>query len=635
MRSLYGTAAAATALLSGCNSSAERVAIVAHYVPACAPAADSPELQLELIALGDFDRSNDNVSILGSESARAPLSLPPDTRAVELSSLGDRGYWGTGTLAAEQRISVLLWPRERSCALAALGAAGAQSWLLGVAGDQLLCLGSAPGEPSPAGVLVDLSTARARPLALPGVLAPRAHASASSLGQRWLLAGGSDPVSGAALADAELFAPDSMAVERLSLSAPRTRHAAVVLPSGAVLLVGGESEQGAALGSVELLSAGAARSLPLLGTPRIQPSALLLDSGHILVGGGYVWTASTQDPRAGRQPIAGVELLGVDLTAGASVPIRLEPAALERAFVALPGGGALALGGCDPVVRAQPCLPCGNGPGCISREVWWLDAAGAAHELPPLPEALASAEPQLVAAAEGAPWLLANGRLARFDPWQARFVSVAESGYAPVQAPLALDGGSFVWLQRMGDELALLGQRASQRGPLTQDVAPLLVGSGRAVAPHRAPSSVAPEPGLTLRYEAASGLELGGAGAAVSITDTEYADFTLDLTLAEGPAPLLRLSGKGAAAGDGAAFGGLECPWPELPARAGESPARLRVRRSGGEVSLLLAGSANEAASELLAPCRRSLPERVSIELAGTPLGITRLLRIEVRRSLD
>jgi hypothetical protein len=355
----------------------------------------------------------------------------------------------------------------------------------------------------------------------------------------------------------------------------------------------------------------------------------LLDSGRILVGGGYVWTASTQDPRAGRQPIAGVELLSLDLSASATLPIRLEPAALERAFVALPGGGALAVGGCDPVQRAQPCLPCGNGPGCLSRDVWWIDAQGGARALPALPESLAAAEPHLVAAAEGAPWLLANGRLARFDPWQARFVTVAESGYAPAQAPLALDGGSFVWLQRQGDTLALLGQHGSQRGALTQDVAPLLVGSGRAVVPHRAPTSAVPDAELTLRYAVTSGLELGGAAAVVSITDTSYADFTLDLLLAEGPPPLLRLSGKGTAAGESASFGGLECPWPELA--AGDSgPARLRVRRSGDELALLLLDEPAPAP-----PCQRTLPERVSIELAGTSLGISRLLRIEVRRSLD
>lgn len=590
---------------------------------------------MELIALGDFDRSNDNVSILGSATSGQRLALPPETRGVELSTLGDRGYWGTGALDTHNQISVLLWPREQSCSLATLAPADVQGWLLGVARDQLLCVAGTPGSGT-GGVALDLGTAEPTPIAS-ALAAPRVHASLSRLGEQLLVAGGSDPQSGRARADAELFDPSTLrfAPVPLSLTVPRTRHAAVVLPSGAALLIGGESADGDALASVELISAEpgrSARSLALLGTPRIQPSALLLDSGRILVGGGYVWTASTQNPRAGRQPIAGVELLGAELTAGGTPALLLEPAALDRAFVALPGGGALALGGCEPVVRnPESCLPCGSGPGCLSRDVWWIDAQGTAHALPPLPESLAAAEPRLVPAAEGAPWLLANGRLARFDPWQARFATFAESGYEALMAPLALDGQSFVWLRRAGDSVELLGQHLSQRGPLTQDVAPLLVGSGRAVVPHRAPTSVAPEAELTLRYGVASGLELAGAAAVVSIADTEYADFTLDLLLAEGPAPLLRLSGRGSAAGASAAFGGLECPWPELPGAGAAGPTRLRVRRTGNDVSLLLA----DASAEPVVPCSRALPERVSIELVGASLGLSRLLRIEVRRALD
>src|SRR5688572_33412840 len=96
MRLWYGTAAASLAPLAGCDSGAQRVEIVAHYVPACAPEADSSSVQMELIALGDFERSNDNVSILSSAALEQELALPAETRSVELSTLGDRGYWGTG-----------------------------------------------------------------------------------------------------------------------------------------------------------------------------------------------------------------------------------------------------------------------------------------------------------------------------------------------------------------------------------------------------------------------------------------------------------------------------------------------------------------------------------------------------------
>jgi hypothetical protein len=57
------------------------------------------------------------------------------------------------------------------------------------------------------------------------------------------------------------------------------------------------------------------------------------------------------------------------------------------------------------------------------------------------------------------------------------------------------------------------------------------------------------------------------------------------------------------------------------------------VQRVGDLVSLLLpdAEGPNEPAP---APCRRPLPERVRVELLGTPLGSTRLTRVEIRRSL-
>src|SRR5690242_3937316 len=85
MRFWYGTVALAPALLAACDSSAERVAIQAHYVPACAPQAGTAPPQMELVALGDFDRSNESVSILSSSASRQSLSLPSDTQAVELS----------------------------------------------------------------------------------------------------------------------------------------------------------------------------------------------------------------------------------------------------------------------------------------------------------------------------------------------------------------------------------------------------------------------------------------------------------------------------------------------------------------------------------------------------------------------
>jgi len=652
MRFRYRTVAVASALLASCDSATpERVAIRAHYVPACAPTVDSAPAQLELIALGDFDRSNDSVSILSSNAAQQDLALPRDTRAVELSTLGDRGYWGTGVLDAHNQIPVLLWPRERACQLARLALpANSADWLFAASADaaELYGLSAQPGESggAPAGLSIDLGTAQIQELGPDqGLGSPRRFASLSALAGHLVIAGGIDPEGNRHRSDAELFDRVQHRFEptRLQLASPRARHAALSLPSGATLLIGGESEDGDALGSVELISADAshsARALQLLATPRIQPSALLLGDGRILVGGGYAWAASARDPRAARQPIASVEFLSAELTDRSSVPLRLEPAALDRAFVELAAGSALAVGGCDPLARESECLPCANGSGCIVRDVWWIDPQSTLHALEPLPLELAAAEPKLVAAAEGSPWLIANGRLARFDPWQARFVAVDDVRFDPLAAqspqPLALAPGLFVWLQQNADSIELLGLHSTQRGRLTQDVAPLLVGSGRGVVPLRPATGAQGEAGVTLRYSVANGLELSGSSAVASIADTDYASFTLDLSLAAGPAPLLRLAGASEAASESASFGGLECAWPDFGAPEAAGPVRLRVRREGDAVWLLLASAAETSPSAALAaPCRRALPERVRIELLGMPLGTTRLTRLEVRRSVD
>ena len=624
------------------------MAIVAHYVPACAPAPDSAPEQLELIALGDFDRSNDSVSILSSDAALQTLALPQDTRAVELSTLGARGYWGTGELDAQGGIPVLLWPRQSACQIGRLTASSdSAAWLFGVSShaSRVFCLAGLPDQAGDApGLELDLRTAQLTPLqSAQRLAAPRRFASLSELGDRLLIAGGIDPGSSHHRSDAELFDPlkQQFEVERRTLALPRARHAALNLPSGATLLIGGESEGGSALASVELVSADptrAPRALELLATPRIQPSALLLADGRILVGGGYAWAASATDPQAARQPIGSVEFLSFDLTDGAGNlgPIRLEPAALDRAFVEIGAGSTLAVGGCDPLQRSNECLPCGSGAGCLSRDVWWIDPQGSAHALEPLPAELAVAQPSLVPAADGSPWLIADGRLARFDPWQARFVSAEELLPAPISAllprPLALRPGLFLWLQQSGDAIELFGLHASQRGPWTQDVAPLLVGSGQGLVPHLPPSSSPPEGAASLRYVTATGLQLSGSTAAASIADTDYGNFTLDLTLAAGPAPLLRLAGTATAAGESASFGGLECAWPDFSAPEASGPVRLRVQRRGDFVSLLLPGA--ESPTPAPPPCRRPLPERVRIELLGTPLGTTRLTRVEIRRSL-
>ena len=631
------------------------MAIVAHYVPACAPSPGNAPAQLELIALGDFDRSNDSVSILPSNAAQQSVSLPAGTRAAELNTLGDRGYWGAGALGTHNELSILLWPKNQSCQLARALAGGvspnAEAGLLGASArlGRLLMVRPRPGTEA-AGLSIDLSNATVSMVpAAQGLTLARANASISELGDQFLIAGGIDPDTQRTHQTAEIFDPVSASFDPvlLTLGSARARHAALSLPSGSSMLIGGESEGGAALRSVEIVSPDASRSsrlLTLLATPRILPKALLFDRNRILVGGGYTYAAGSDGPNPGlsiREAVASVELLNIDLAEVSQEPIRLEPAALDRAFVALGPGGALAVGGCGPVQPASDCVPCADGLGCVSRDVWWIDPQGTPHELEPLPPELSAAQPWLVPGAEGAPWLIADGRLGQFDPWRARFNQVEGTalGAASVSLsePVAVGPGLFVWLQADTEAIEVAGLYHSQRGPFSQDVAPLLVGSGRGIVPHLPPMSSEAAAEVTLQYSVAAGLRLAGSAAVASVADTDYADFTLELSLASGPPPLLKLVSAGSSLDSSASFGGLECPWPDFDAPGGEGvtgPMRLRVQRTADRVWLELA---NEG-SDLLAPpepCQRSLPERVAVQLVGTPAGTTQITRVEIRRSVE
>jgi hypothetical protein len=640
MRLSYATVSLVPVLLvSACSAPAARVEIAAHYVPACAPASESAPAQLELIALGDFDRSNDSVAILQSDAALRSLPLPEGTRAAELNTLGAGAFWGAGALDAHNRLPILLWPKDRACALARIDADAADgadgSWLLGASARLGTLLVAAPGAASATAtaLAVDLSRASAEPLAAElGPRRPRAGASLSELGESLVLAGGVERLSGSVLGSAELFEPalGQFTGETRALSTPRARHAALALSGGTLLLIGGETEGGGALRSVEVLSLDAPRlprAFELLAAPRIEPQAVLLGGARILVGGGY-----TRSAGGARLPVASVEFLSTDLADVTEPPITLEPAALDRAFVALGPSGALAAGGCELGALREDCIPCEGG--CVSRDVWWIDERGSAHPLEPLPSELAAPAPKLLSGSGGSPWLLAGGRLARFEPWLARFESV-EVARAPTARvlgePIAIDPGLFVWLEESEGSVSLMGLFHSQRGPFAQDTAPLLIGSGRNVVPHRPP--VADASGVRLEYQTAIGLELSGPAAVVSVADTSYADFTLELVLVSGPPPLIELIGSGSE-DNGAAFGGIDCPWPDVEPPldpASRSSVRLQVRRTQGRVRLAL-GEAGVAAGE---PCQRVLPERVSIRLVGTPAGTSRINRVELRRQSD
>jgi len=167
------------------------------------------------------------------------------------------------------------------------------------------------------------------------------------------------------------------------MNTPRSSHAATLLPSGKVLVAGGESDDFTVLASAELYdpATGAWSSTGSLQSPRTHHTMTLLATGKVLVAGGsnsvgYTPSAEIYDPATGQWTTAGAMVdargghtatllpTGNVLVAGGSGPESLKSAELfnpstgewtrvaplsigrdEHTATLLPSGQVLVLGG--------------------------------------------------------------------------------------------------------------------------------------------------------------------------------------------------------------------------------------------------------------------------------------------------
>jgi hypothetical protein len=348
--------AALAVLLAACGEPAStlELGLSTHGLLACAP---PPGARLRLNALGDFPAAETTSEDLPLALGR-DLVVPAETLAFEAATDGGRRrFVGYADRGQRERAALLLWPEAESCALSEpraypVSGGGQALGFDASTNTALLAGGNNPEEPSASvGVLTfDSGTGRSSrddELA-PSLSRPRAFASVTPFGRRLLVAGGEDPIHEEELAapqkTAEVYDPARAAFgASIELVVERTRHAAVVLASGATLLVGGRGVVGDALRVLEVVSperqSASIAGLTALRAPRIAPSALLLDDGRLFVGGGTA---------ADGTPLSALEWLSGDARThlGAVFPPDL-PARYDRAFAALPGGGVLMAGGCD------------------------------------------------------------------------------------------------------------------------------------------------------------------------------------------------------------------------------------------------------------------------------------------------
>ena len=448
---------------------------------------------------------------------------------------------------------------------------------------------------------------------------PRAFATVTAFGQAVLVAGGENPLHGEGdLAiprkTAEVYVPASgRFAPSIELVEERSQHAALPLAGGAVLLVGGRGAASDALRVLELVdpksNGSSLAGLAALRAPRIAPRALVLDDGRVFVGGGMA---------ANGTPLSALEWLSADAREHLGAVFAPDmPARHDRAFVALPGGGVLAVGGCearlprDDGESAECAQTCRRGcPPSDGYDAWWIAPSGELHQLS---FELSAPRPVLLGGGDGLP-VLAPGmpgeqRLYRFDPWRGEFDALTVEVPLPPSAELpaqAIDVEAFVWLAESVEGVSLQGLRLGTRNRYSRDV--FLVAQSDPDFPER-PLHLVPDRPLdrTVTYDGSLQFE-AESPVSIYVAATEYADVSLTITF-EGAPPTVLLGTT--------RLGGQVCAWPE-PAT---SP--LRVIRRGTNAELVVGDVTRGCDVEA---------GRLRLAFGASSAGATRVASIEVSR---
>jgi hypothetical protein len=408
--------------------------------------------------------------------------------------------------------------------------------------------------------VASLVTGAVQPLAV-DLLHPRTSASVTSFGVGALVAGGFD-ASGSILQTAEIYSTAIQGIEQqsvFSLSEPRGQHGAVVLASGQTLLVGGlgGSDGKTVLGSMEIVDPTTPPTVREEGVeqltfPRSDPTVLRLASGEVLVAGGL---------DASGTPVQTLEWFAADGTADSLKKDQTLAQGAGSAFVALEGGGALA------VLTAPPSAPMGF------QNVWIIDASGVLE--PGVPLAVTPTAPVLFGGAGGAPVLWTGASWLKWDPYHGEFVEFGELDAVPpaisATARCSPDPGLAMWLDETQSHLVAL--RFDTRNEYSTVTNPLLATDLSDTSPDTAPTSG------QVTFDAQTGLALAPQ-VGVFVTDRTYADVAIDLDAPGGQPAYIEIRDD---AGDPPLdVGGVDCP---LPIASGQGFSSVHVERHGGQVT--------------------------------------------------
>lgn len=306
--------------------------------------------EIELVALGDFPSRSYRVRAEDSEWSID--DIPLDLRELLVRAItplggaeGRRLYVDHPGRSEVDPEAVWLLPSGSSCPLAdtALSVNSGRAVAALPNGGALLVGGMETEAVAKSQALLLLEGQEFAVDVQGGMLLRRAFASATALTELVLVAGGTPDRRAGAHDNYELFEPQLrrfVAARSGKLDEARMQHAAVRMPEDKVLLIGGRKEpEGEALGSLELVDTRAGTSQLLEGTlqvPRVEPIALLLDSGSLFVLGGR--------DSAGRL-LGSVESYDAE-AADFALAVSELPVLEEACAAALPGGRAAWLS-CD------------------------------------------------------------------------------------------------------------------------------------------------------------------------------------------------------------------------------------------------------------------------------------------------
>lgn len=584
---------------------------VTMHVPGACAAAPAPldgNAYALYYALGDFDAPAPSKGhLLGSAGEQLP-EIDGQARILAVDATeGDREWLGAGSIPALGAVDVLLLPSLLSCPFSTQVGSRMGSTLGAIGGQRVLVVGGSDAMSTSFPTYVARLDTGEVAAVRPDLGIPRTKASVTAFGGGGLVAGGFDG-SGTTRDTAEVYVPELGGFDqqhRIFLSGARADHGAVVLVTGETLLVGGVGADGkTALDSMEIVDPATrtvrAEGVARLTVARHAPAVLRLVSGEVLVAGGLDSPGNV---------VPTIEWLSSDASRATKRPADLVVGSTPRAFVALQGGGALAV--VAPPPNAAPGF----------QNVWVIRADGAIDPATPIAGTLT--QPVLFGGAGGAPvlWTGAEGRWLRWQPWSGSFGPLnvldetrANVTPADVAAPTASpDPGLALWLDLDPTKPAVTALRFDLRGEYSALRAPLLVADASDMTPDRlgAPGVVTFDPSVGLELE---------PGASAFVTDRTYADVSIDVDAPTGEPALVVLRDE---LGNELEVGGAGCPGALATQ---PSPSSLHVKRTGASVSwAATAGPSSPCASGVRPDGRLAIGVRGA---PGMTRGVVRNLRV-------